>query len=156
MFYFYNRHSGCQKASHGWGWSWACRRESRNRRVKDCRTWRGIESCRKQLEISRGLRREGTYLLLLNLTNVKQIYKWYSENISTWDGRLSNINFFQYDKLYHKTMAGLNNTRIAELFKFKKKYIAINKYWITIKNLVHRPTNVRNRTKNKLRPLPPS
>ena len=29
------------------------------------------------------------------------------------------LNFSQYDKLYHKTMASLNNIRIAELFKFK-------------------------------------
>ena len=30
------------------------------------------------------------------------------------------LNFSQYDKSYHKTMASLNNIRIAELFKFKK------------------------------------
>ena len=29
------------------------------------------------------------------------------------------LNFSQYDKSYHKTMASLNNIRIAELVKFK-------------------------------------
>ena len=42
------------------------------------------------------------------------------QKISLYDmADFRKLNFSQYDKSYHKTMAGLSNIRIAELFKIK-------------------------------------